>query len=579
MTILIDCLALLRKFLCCDFLCDFQAMKEKICKYVQKWNSLGVKVICVVDGSVELSKLQTWLERRYRDLNKVRRFMKAVQNPDYILRESDWKPVTSTSYYMGQAFAFAGAEVIYTDVEADRVLVGLAQKKDVIGIISADSDFVIFDFPGFYIIADSLRFLFDRNGKCSGVGFKFIETEDLCKEFNMKKEHLKYIGCILGCDVIKPPRAEVERLTAKHNYSNFVQAAVCELHELLGTGKLQTLPKFKEVGEFYTPTEVSDKVKSVREPSMVALITEGVYRRGVCVENVEREVCCYKKLEPLRRAVFCRLLKEGKMSHKVVKDYCCNPNVLENKSQIESWRIPIEFQLDPEKAEIKPPKDTKSLVNWILEFLKTKISYMHLKMLRKQFEERKHLKRPEWARSHNLQRPKPHPDDIHARNLFLQTWEIFCYGHADLGGNVWDIFDGVLFHHLCRPNQKVISQPKSAKRNFSNPPAFRNEHQMQFNRPPMRRNNSNPSHQQQPTWFAHNNRSHQRNRDFRDRDYNQNQRHNARGRQFYNPPPNHQNRQHYPQQRNRGTLSGGRNNFAQSQVHREKPIYLGSKFE
>ena len=43
---------------------------RKVTEFVQNWKELGIECVVVIDGSVDMTKLQTWIGRRARDLGK-----------------------------------------------------------------------------------------------------------------------------------------------------------------------------------------------------------------------------------------------------------------------------------------------------------------------------------------------------------------------------------------------------------------------------------------------------------------------------------------------------------------------------
>eukprot|EP00494_Astrolonche_serrata_P002816 UN02822 len=134
---------------------------------------------------------------------------------------------------------------------------------------------------------------------------------------------------------------------------------------------------------FFTPVECDDVMKSYKQPTLIALQNEGIYRRGVCVENLlstSDYVSCYHLLKNFRKMIFSRLYKEGKLKKgSVVKEYCCYPD-----KTIEEWRNPILVDVKDHEAAKKPPKKQTKLIKRILGVLKPLISEVYIEILEKQ---------------------------------------------------------------------------------------------------------------------------------------------------------------------------------------------------
>jgi len=389
-----------------------------------------------------MTKLNEWTKRRKRDLVKVNNLMRKLSSQDSWLDNRDWKPVTSSSYYVGQAFKDCGCEVIYTHCEADAVITKLAQAEDVFGICALDTDFILFEYPGYYICSKTLDWEFDQFNRVVGLRFEYVDKDFLVEKLEIPKIYLKAYACILGCDVNKLSteghQQLRQRLCPKHD-TNDIKYAVLKEIKSMSVEEIKTLRHWDEVCKFYTPVAPSPEVLAIEQPTLLALKFDGVYRRGVCVEDVNSTRTCYKVLEPLRLQVYKRLKEEGHIAWDIIREHVCHPDEDAN-----TWREGKAVDISNAQAAPSPSEDDAELLEQILEFLKDHIPVHYISILKKQFHER----RKYVPQSHRLnERLRPRPEDIHVRNLFLQCWELMCLGHSR--SKVWNIFDGVTFHHLC----------------------------------------------------------------------------------------------------------------------------------
>ena len=82
---------------------------------------------------------------------------------------------------IAELFMNAGCEVIMSSIEADREIANICFEKDCYGVLSNDSDYLIFGVP---LLIDSRFVSFSR----SGITFKCISSEDVKKTLRISTE-------------------------------------------------------------------------------------------------------------------------------------------------------------------------------------------------------------------------------------------------------------------------------------------------------------------------------------------------------------------------------------------------------
>jgi hypothetical protein len=130
-----------------------------------------------------------------------------------------WLPPAFSQTYLGQAFRDAGCSVVFSDVEGDRVVAGLAEQLGAFGILGYDSDYLCFPCASLYLDLHSLRF---ARGSVSAVGYA---QRDVLRALGLPVAALPLLACDLGFDVHKRSRALLRELARLEEAADAAAAA------------------------------------------------------------------------------------------------------------------------------------------------------------------------------------------------------------------------------------------------------------------------------------------------------------------------------------------------------------------
>ena len=195
--LVIDGMSLLRKFYNPDipwvYGGEWLEFFEKIQDFLETLKKADIKPVFIFDGVIEQSKRATWLDRRKKErrlmLQVFDHIKKTGQHPDHRLYHIP--PCTSEG--MMQALIHLGVEVIKSVIEADKEVFRYYKKYRCFGVLSQDSDFLIFDIDHYFSsISLDLKTL----------RIKMYNKQVLCRHLGLHPSLLPLLACILGNDTI-----------------------------------------------------------------------------------------------------------------------------------------------------------------------------------------------------------------------------------------------------------------------------------------------------------------------------------------------------------------------------------------
>eukprot|EP01083_Nonionella_stella_P070418 188382_1 len=417
--------------------CDVQQLLINTQRYVDGFRRCGFELVAVLDGSVDEAKFPAWLERKKRSYDEVKSLNEVLGSDDQP-RPFSWEiarqrpPMTiSSSFYLGQAFQACGCETIWTTAEADQEVAYLCQTRNAFAVLTSDSDFHIFDVPRL-IDSNTVRF-----GRGCLISCTMYSRQAVLREIGLPQADLFRLAALMGCDVTE----RTERLKDLHP-AKVVPAAIQLILSSDSHGEYSDI--YARARSFYTPCAPSSE--RISHPALIALL-RGLYQRGVAVEDLS-QTPGHILLAPLRVSVYANL------GLKSVREYlCCMVPSADGKS---TWSFQREVQADPTRdsdPQVPPPSQwaagdldvlVKGVVALVVRFAGACVTDGQRDALLGQY-----FDRAQFRDRRALTRFFPRTRDLHARNLFLQTWELVCYGADERPPNVWDVFDGPLFHFLC----------------------------------------------------------------------------------------------------------------------------------
>ncbi|GMH37231.1 hypothetical protein BSKO_05104 [Bryopsis sp. KO-2023] len=416
---------------------DFDRMRQAVLKDVNAFRAAGFNLLVVLDGGVDPRKFKTWFRRREDDLAHLRILNDYLISPDRHMErhgpldDEIWAPPPGKAQYLGQAFRHAGCEVRCAVHDADPEIAWLAKSLNAYGVMTCDTDFVLF--PGVQTYLDSRTL---KIGKNSEISVEAVSKSELCKQLRISQEDLPAVAGILGNDIIEGSYRDIKKLMRKWEVNSMVAGAAMEVANM---HPAKWPWKWEEAKQYYALKK--SKLADVTNPKGHVLLKEKMYVRGVAMERLGDSVSTHEVLAPLCRAVYSR---NGVGS---VKEHLCVPSMDANAWRA-GWTVRIS-QTDPKAPE--PPSDPKKLAIMVCQYLRhvKAISDFHFCALVAQVADRDMLK--ERMQETAASPPDiPRLDDLHACNLYLNAIEVFWMGADGNEPCCWDIFDGVLYHTLCQ---------------------------------------------------------------------------------------------------------------------------------
>lgn len=233
-----------------SFIVDFQSMKKRVAKDVEAFHRAGFKLIVVIDGGLDPTKYATWGSRRQRELQAIKglnRYLKHERTRRAPVFER-WCPPENHAQYLVEAFEDARCEVYVSDQDADHVMAWLAKKRQAYGILTCDTDMLMF--PGVNMYMDSNTLSLYGDGR---IFVGHVAQNQLAASLGLPKDKLPGIAGILGNDVIRAKSlADRQLLAAKWGVRCYVRAAG---KEVASKSKGQWSPNCRRAIEYYTPVE------------------------------------------------------------------------------------------------------------------------------------------------------------------------------------------------------------------------------------------------------------------------------------------------------------------------------------
>eukprot|EP00803_Ostreobium_quekettii_P001658 evm.model.scf_2821.3 EVM.evm.TU.scf_2821.3 scf_2821:17042-17932(+) len=247
--IVFDAMGCLRRYVDpSTFILDFGAMRDRVRADVLAFRRAGFELLVVFDAGIDVEKFDKWIERRCRDLEllkTINRFL-TLADPGP-LAPDDWRPPTSTSMYLGQAFRAAGCEVIFSCVDADHEAAWCALNCGACGVLSGDTDFLMYPGIGTFLNCKTLEIAGGR------IFVDAVDKRGLMSRLEVSESQLAAMVGVLGNDCIGRPPGDVCRaLTGASGCGNLVEAASWYVRN---TPVERWLPGCREAVLHYRPVE------------------------------------------------------------------------------------------------------------------------------------------------------------------------------------------------------------------------------------------------------------------------------------------------------------------------------------
>ncbi|KAJ8250455.1 hypothetical protein COCON_G00223770 [Conger conger] len=172
--------------------------------FVGAFSAAGIRLVFFFDGVVEDGKREEWVRRRLRVNKDVARVFQHIklhgQQPG---RNLLCIPSSLATFSMF-ALKSLGQETWNTVLEADYEIASYALEKGCMGILSQDSDFLIFDTAPYLSVS---RLQLNRMSTVQ------LSRETLCRALHLHLSDLPLLACVLGNDTV--PEQHLHRLRSK----------------------------------------------------------------------------------------------------------------------------------------------------------------------------------------------------------------------------------------------------------------------------------------------------------------------------------------------------------------------------
>ncbi|GMH40235.1 hypothetical protein BSKO_08139 [Bryopsis sp. KO-2023] len=413
---------------------DFEDMLEKVMLDVNAFRKAGFELLVVLDAGVDDDKIGTWIKRRKMDLKAVQRLNESTIREEIPRNLQVWHSPLSCVEYLNQAFRRAGCRVYFANGEADHEAAWLAVSEQACGVLTCDTDFLMY--CGIKRYFDSQTIEFDEEG---GIYVEMVDKGLLLETLGLTESQLPAIAGVCGNDVLNGQPQWI----AKHVLENADGVAKFEA----AVTKLGSMSEDAWCGQcqkaisHYTPIEPSPQTS--QHLLTFILRTRQVFVRGVSTGSLKQR-SVHKVLGSLRRAAYARL---GLRS---VHERVCCPQDPPSK-----WLEGDTIQLNESQPRVPDiPSDPVDVVVMACGFLFTcgALEEFHCKALVLQIQDRSRLLEEMDKRESAC---VPTLDDVHAAMLFLEAVECLCIGQDRRYPMCWELFHGPLFHCICHDRQLV----------------------------------------------------------------------------------------------------------------------------
>lgn len=204
---------------------DFQGMLEKVRADVEAFSAAGFEVVVVLDAGVDEEKMATWVRRRKTDQKAVEKLNKSGVMEDIPRALQVWNSPLSCVEYLGQAFRHVGCRVVFTLGEADHEAAWLAISERAYGVVSCDTDFLMY--PGVKRYFDSQTLEVREDGS---ILVDVVEKEGLVASVGISELELPAVAGFCGNDVLNgQPRWCAQKATDEYGVEHKFEAAVMRL--------------------------------------------------------------------------------------------------------------------------------------------------------------------------------------------------------------------------------------------------------------------------------------------------------------------------------------------------------------
>jgi hypothetical protein len=476
---------------------DFSALRDNVARFVAKLAAVNVRLVVVLDGAVPPAKFATWLSRRRKEVRDVAKLNTYMHGGDAGAKRSFvWLPPAFSQTMLGQAFRAAGCPVVYSSVEADKVVARVAAQLNARGVMGHDSDFLVLPLrdDARYLDFHTLKF---NKGSGAATVLAYDQREVLAA-LGLPQQAMPLLAASLGFDLHKRPGALVRASAAARdaNASSEAAAPVPHVVDLALAGiraRVETpgalAPRNQREADAADWYELAPPVRlgidgaeddssdqaphAVVRPHVEVLLRDRAFVGPLCIEDVSSPgaaggISVFAATLALRAAVYARLLgatTDGDPRANVITELLCSARCDPEWPLSECDFTNAAAAAHPaDVLALAPPAEAPAVAlarHVVSTWLSPHLSSRQATALVQQADPQRRRDAAEAAAAAAAGKSPQHsaftlrkvrPADAHAASLFLVAMDCFAWGappHADLP--VWEVFHGPTFHALCRP--------------------------------------------------------------------------------------------------------------------------------
>ena len=180
---------------------EFLRMESKIRGYVHQFVAAGFRVTAVIDGALDAAKRDEWLQRRVTELRRMSTIHVDINTANRAHRLAKWPSnaemacVPNWKSLVAELFMGAGCEVVMSPVEADREAAGLCVLSSGFGVISNDSDMLVFGLPR-VVNPDTIRKVDGR------LALEYFDANDISRALGIPTSLMPLFASLAGNDFV-----------------------------------------------------------------------------------------------------------------------------------------------------------------------------------------------------------------------------------------------------------------------------------------------------------------------------------------------------------------------------------------
>ncbi len=196
--IVVDGLALLRKLYGrLDWICGGQwcELADKLLEFVKKFQKAGIQLVFIFDGSVGNTKRKVWIQRRKRNRKEVANVFEKVHRTKKIPRGHLLVLPPNISMQIKYGLKHITNALVYQSMgEADHEIWEFVIKNDCWGVLTQDTDFIMFNNCGIWFSEENLN--------VNKMRSTAVDQKKLCQHLGLMPLHMPILATLIGNDIV-----------------------------------------------------------------------------------------------------------------------------------------------------------------------------------------------------------------------------------------------------------------------------------------------------------------------------------------------------------------------------------------